>query len=183
MILIQHVKLYWCKECRGAPYSTIRNKMPKAFNLPKSFFDYNPIGYPSHYVFMIQNKDGIHENINKKYIISEYENIRVGAIEIIKLDNRYVFRYKYDFHRAIPQMHKYNPKISMYVDLEEFAFELLDNEYGQIIYNGRFVDYDTGEWYYNLDILNFVPVDFKKTSLDIFNSKPDKIYKKINILY
>lgn len=183
MLLIQHIKLYWNKECRGAPYSTFRNQMPKAYNLPKDFFKYNPLGYPSHYIYFVQEKGGLKEEINRIDTLTEYENIRMGAVEIIKRESGHELRYRYDFHRAIPERHKYDPKTCLYKPLNEIALSLFSNEYGRIIHNGRHVDYDTGDWYYNIDIINIINVTGNKIPLDIFSKKePDKPYNQIAVL-
>jgi len=182
MLVVQHIKLYWDKKFRGAPHSTSRNRLPKAYELPKSFFDYNPIGYPTHYIYLQQNENGIDEKINCVNTLSEYENVRIGAIEILRHDDNYEVRYRYDFHFAIPTRQKYDPKDSVYKPLNEFAMTLKQNEYGRIIYNGRFSSYDSF-WYYNLDIINVLNSPTDKTPLNIFiASEPDKLYKQIEFL-
>ncbi|MFB6363493.1 hypothetical protein ACFCP7_05435 [Paenibacillus elgii] len=180
MLLTQHIKVHWNKKFRGAPYTTVRNEMPKAYDLPKGFFDYNPVGYPAHYVYLYQTETGLTEKINRKDTMTKYENVRIGAIEMIRQGDCYELRYRYDFHRAAPERHKYDLKTSMYVELNEFALALEPNEYGRITYNGR---YSSDNWYYNLDIINVINLSEEKTSLDIFKSKePTKFYNQIAFL-
>lgn len=183
MLLTQHIKVHWDKGLRGAPYSTARNQMPKAYDLPRGFFDDNPVGYPAHYVYLVQAQSGFSERMNRKDTMTEYENIRIGAMEMIHQGDAYELRYRYDLHRAIPARNKYDPQISMYVGLDEVAMTLGPHEYGRIIYNGRYTDYDTGSWYYNIDIMNIINLSEEKTPLHIFTSKePDKSYHQIAFL-
>ncbi len=184
MLLIQHLKVHWSKAYRGAPYSTVRSQMSKSVHLPKEFFDYNPLGYPSHYVYLEQTKTGLLEKINRIDTLTEFENIRSSAVEMTRKDDWYELRYRYDYHRALPERRKYNPEISMYVELNEIAMCLKPNEYGRITYNGRYTDFDTGEWGYNLDIINIINSPTEKTPLDIYILRePDKTYNQIAILY
>jgi len=130
--------------------------MPKAYNLPIIFFDYNPLGYPAHYVYLVQTQAGVTEKMNRKDTMTEYDNIRIGAMEIIRQDDGYELTYRYDFHRAAPERYKYDFQTGTYAGLNEFALASGPNEYGRIIYNGRYSDYDTGNWYYNIDIINVI---------------------------
>ena len=183
MLLIQHINLLWDKECRGAPYSSLRNNMARAYDLPKTFFNYNPLGFPSHYIFLRQEKRGLSEQINRVDTIAKNSNIRIGAIEILQQTNCYELQYRYDFHRAIPERHKYNPKTSMYEPLKETAMELQCGEYGRIIYNGRYVDIDTGYWYYVMNIINIICTTENRSSLKIFiEREPGKAYNQIAML-
>jgi len=182
MLLVQHVKLYWDKKYRGAPYSTSRNRLPKAYGLPKAFFDYNPLGYPMHYIYLQQDEGGIHEKISRVDTLTEYENVQVGATEILRHGDDYEVRYRYDFHQAIPKRQKYDPKDCIYKPLNELAMHLKQNEYGRVICNGRFSSYD-GNWSYNLDIINIFNSPADIVPLDVFiANEPDKLYKQIEFL-
>jgi hypothetical protein len=184
MLLIQHIKLHWNKDCRGAPHSVTRSQMPKSHELPQTFFDYNPLGYPSHYMYLIQRKNGLDKKINRIDTLTDHENERIGATEILKQGINYEIRYRYDFHGyAIPERHKYDPHECVYKPLNESAMVLKENEYGRIIYNGRYRDYDTGQWYYEMDIVNVIYISKDKVSLNIFtDNEPDRTYKQIAFL-
>ena len=61
-------------------------------------------------------------------------------------------------------------------------FELIQQESG--ICNGRFRDWDTGIWYYVLDILNVVPLAEPTDSLTSFTDRePNQIYTQIDRLW
>jgi len=182
MLLLQHIQLSWDKGCRGAPYSASRNRLPKAYELSKTFFDRSSLGYPAHYIYLQQNEDGINEKINRIYTLTEYENVRVGATEILNQSDYYEVRYRYDFHSAIPSRQKYDPHDCIYKPLNELAMNLKPNEYGRIIYNGRFSSRDS-YWYYILEIVNIFNSPANKTPLNIFTkNEPDIIYEQIEFL-
>lgn len=68
--------------------------------------------------------------------------------------------------------------------LNEKAFALYENEYGQVLYNGRFTDFDTGEWYYILNIINLIYTNNHCKDIDIFTKqKSIKSYTQIAKLF
>jgi len=68
--------------------------------------------------------------------------------------------------------------------LNETAFLLKQAQYGRIIWNERKLDYDTGEWYYQLHVINLLHYLGEMLKSNIFlNSKPDFEYKQMAVLY
>ena len=64
------------------------------------------------------------------------------------------------------------------------ALDLIPGDYGRAVCNGRFRDWDTGIWYYALDILNVMPLTELTDSLTSFTDRePSKIYTKIDRLW
>ena len=190
MLLIQHIKLEWYKESRGAPDSTARNRLEPARRLPARFFDYNPIGTPSHYLFLVQEKTDFIEQINRIEALTELEKVKVGCLEIVKNLNAYDVHFKYvhsngdpvrtNEHRktAAPFTHEHDD--SIYGMLNEIAMTLKPGEYGRIMHNGKHIGYDTGHWYYQKDIVNIINSPDKVENLDIFlGRKPDKTYDQL----
>jgi hypothetical protein len=66
--------------------------------------------------------------------------------------------------------------------LYERAFELQKNESGRIVYNGRLVHPDTGEWIYQLAVLTVYNA-FSKDIGILNRNKPTKQYNQLEILY
>lgn len=185
MLLTQHIKIYWDKECRGAPYSTIRNQIEKAYSLPKSFFDYHPRAIPSHYIYLIQSKSGFEKLFDRVDTISENKEIRIDAVQILNENADWAVRYRYCWHRgAIPARKRFDYENGGDIDLDELAMTLKPNEYGRIIYNARYTDFDSGDWYYGFDIINIFNNMDKEAPLDLFvKNMPDKIYKQVAVLH
>lgn len=64
--------------------------------------------------------------------------------------------------------------------LNETAFVLKEGQKGQIMYNGRFSDYDTGQWWYEQTAVNIAVVSFEKYSKGVFlSSEVDFYYKQL----
>lgn len=67
--------------------------------------------------------------------------------------------------------------------LNETAFVLKDGQKGQIMYNGRFSDYDTGQWWYEQTAVNIANIPFEDFHKDIFlEGKFDFVYNKLAYL-
>ena len=67
--------------------------------------------------------------------------------------------------------------------LNETAFVLREGQKGRIMYNGRFSDYDTGQWWYEQTAVNIANVSFEDYHNDIFlDMKFDFIYNKLAYL-
>ena len=82
-------------------------------------------------------------------------------------------------HWAMPSPSKTGQKLP----LNELALNLAPGEYGRAVCNGRFRDWDTGIWYYALDILNVMPLAEPTRSRTSFTDRePGKIYTKIDRL-
>ena len=92
--------------------------------------------------------------------------------------------YRYDWHiGAMPERYTYD-KTGQKLPLNELALNLAPGEYGRAVCNGRFRDWDTGIWYYALDILNVMPLAEPTCSRTSFTDRePGKIYTKIDRLW
>lgn len=185
MILIQYISLMWEKDCRGGIGAIERSKFPQAIKLPLNFFEYISFGKPVHWVGIHQKRDGFHYRINRRRI-EEFDtknSLRLGAIELIPKGNNCEIRYRYDWHRAIPERYKYT-KEGTRLPLNELAFELCLGDYGRTVYNGRYVDIDTGTWYYKMDIVNVMISQENDVPLDCFLvNAPTHYYRQIAKLF
>ncbi len=60
---------------------------------------------------------------------------------------------------------------------------LKEGQKGQIMYNGRFSDYDTGQWWYEQTAVNIAVVSFEKYNKGVFlSSEFDFYYKQLEHL-
>lgn len=61
--------------------------------------------------------------------------------------------------------------------LNETAFVLKEGQYGRVVWNERKTDYDTGEWYYQLHVINLYYSQDKAIDSNIFTAhSPDVVY-------
>ena len=93
-------------------------------------------------------------------------------------------RYRYDWHiGAIPERYTYD-KTGQKLPLLELALDLSPGDYGRAICNGRFRDWDTGIWYYALDILNvLLPAAPTNALTSFMDREPSKVYTQIDRLW
>lgn len=104
--------------------------------------------------------------------------------ELIQQESGIQVRYRYDWHiGAMPERYTYD-KTGQKQPLNELALDLIPGDYGRAVCNGRFRDWDTGIWYYVLDILNVMPLAESTDSLTSFTDRePNKIYTQIDRLW
>lgn len=185
-LLVQQIRLQWYKDCRGGNAAAQRNQYPRVMRLPSDFFDYYPFGLPTHFASIVQKPDGFHiEKDCRRLMEWKPDNtMKFRPFEVGRQSGGVQVCYHYDLHNgAIPERHKYDPVICRYVPLHELAFDLEAGGYGRAICNGRFRDWDTGTWYYVLDILNVMLLSEPTTSLDCFvDREPDQVYEQIALL-
>lgn len=67
--------------------------------------------------------------------------------------------------------------------LNEVAFLLKPKQYGRIIWNERKADYDTGAWYYQMNLYNLILTDCMPTKNMFLINKPDFEYRQMAVLY
>ena len=187
ILLIQQINLQWYKDCRGGAGAVLRNHYPKAARLPEDYFSCYPFGVPAHSISLLQDKAGIH--VQKDFrVLKEWRNdstVKFDPFELSNTDGKPKIYYRFDLHRgALPERLKYDPNTSRYVPLHELAFELEPVDYGRAVCNGRFVDWDTGNWWYEMDILNIMFQPDPDIPLDCFLArKPNKTYQQIAQLW
>ena len=185
-LLIQQIRLQWYKDCRGGNAAAQRNQYPRAMDLPKDFFSYYSFGLPIHFVSIVQSLDGFHVGKDCRRLMEWKPNgtMRLHPFELIQQENGIQVWYRYDWHiGAMPERYTYD-KTGQKLPLNELALNLAPGEYGRAVCNGRFRDWDTGIWYYVLDILNAIPLAEPTDSLTSFTDKePGKVYTQIDRLW
>ncbi len=127
-------------------------------------------------IMLFQDTDGLHEHFNK---IRHYnENV---------LYNPRCYTSPFGDRTAVKKSDDGNYEI-MYRNGKsrgyyKSPFTLKNNEYGRIVYNDRYVEYDSGQWYYKLHTINFINCDKSKYREKIFFRKiPDYEYKNMQYL-
>ena len=165
-LLVQQIRLQWYKDCRGGNAAAQRNQYPRAMRLPKDFFSYYPFGLPTHFASIIQRPDGFQIDRDCRRLMEWKPNgtMRLHPFELIQQEPGIHVRYRNDWHiGAMPERYTYDKRA---------------------VCNGRFRDWDTGIWYYVLDILNVMPLTEPTDSLTSFTDRePNKIYTQIDRLW
>ena len=186
-LLVQQIRLHWYKDCRGGNGAVRRNQYPRAMRLPKDFFSsYYPLRPSAHFVFILQEPDGFH--IKKEYHrLMPWKadgTMRLQPFELIQQESGIQVRYRNDWHiGAMSERYTYD-KTGQKQPLNELSLDLIPGDYGRAVCNGRFRDWDTGIWYYVLDILNVMPLAEPTDALTSFTDRePNKIYTQIDRLW
>jgi hypothetical protein len=184
MLIVQHTKIAWDKKSRGAPYAARRAQIAKAFALPYASTKINQTENVLHYLYFVQLDAEIFERINSTDILNMNSEgrFKVGALEISEDGENYHVTYRYDWHNAMPVRNGFDYNRGGRVALIERAMTLPPDTYGRVLYNGRYVDSCTGEWYYNLDIINII--NNKEASSTVFiEREPEIIYRQTAVLH
>jgi hypothetical protein len=186
ILLVQQIRLQWYKDCRGGNAAAQRNQYPRAMRLPKDFFSYYSFGLPTHFVSILQRPNGFQIDKDCRRLIEWKPNgsMRIHPFELIQKESGLHVRYRNDWHiGAMPERYTYD-ETGQKQPLNELALDLAPGEYGRAVCNGRFRDWDTGIWYYVLDILNVMPLTEPTDSLTSFTDRePNKIYTRIARLW
>lgn len=185
-LLIQQIRLQWYKDCRGGNAAVQRNRHPRAMKLLNDFFSYYPFGLPIHFVSILQKPDGfyIQKDCRRLMQWKADNTMRLQPFALMQQESGVQVRYRYDWHvGAIPERYTYD-QTGQKCPINELALDLTPGDYGRAICNGRFRDWDTGIWYYVLDILNVMPLTESTDSLTSFTDRePNKIYTQIDRLW
>ena len=176
-MIIQSITLLWTKEVRGAPFSTLRNQYYKSFSLPESMIEYKKESR-FHELNIAQDREGFEIRSSKvNYLDSFKSDWKIGCVEIQQKDDFLSIQFKYSDYCGKPIRYD-----NRYNYLSEKAFKLYKNEYGRLIYNGRLVHNDTGEWIYQIHMLNIYNAQTNEKEI-LVTKKPDKEYKQLAILF
>ncbi len=134
----------------------------------------------------IQRPDGFQIDRDCRRLMEWKPNgtMRLHPFELIQQEPGIHVRYRNDWHiGAMPERYTYD-KTGQKQPLNELALDLIPGDYGRAVCNGRFRDWDTGVWYYVLDILNVMPLTEPTDSLTSFTDRePNKIYTRIARLW
>lgn len=195
MLLVQDIRLSWGKKERNSDYAKIRTEFPMARslnNLPDTLHGDVLV----HHLYYRQNGTAFQTlRMNEGYRFQCYpsvQDLNLINISIRSVIDGYEVTFFYDEHRSGQPVRKGHNKDYHNVDsflyrhdiLNETAFSLGGGQYGRVIWNERNIDYDTGEWYYQLHAINLLHDTNKMPKADIFLTRSlDFDYKQMAELY
>jgi hypothetical protein len=141
-IIIQHVGISWTKASRGGEGARKRNSLPHCFALPLECFAGR---YATHRVgFGEYNDFQANETVYKR---SSLPDMGLCCIELsMDADSLAVTFCRDPSNEASFR----NYRIIPYTPI----FTLKSDEWGQIRYNARYADHDTGNWWYEENVYN-----------------------------
>ncbi|MBN1910332.1 MAG: hypothetical protein JW818_11375 [Pirellulales bacterium] len=138
----------WTKASRGGDGARIRNALPDALPLPLEAFT---APWTLHSIYYHESNDFTKEEVIKKTDSPDVLGIRVLRF---KLCNRQLaVSFLHDSANAA-LVDRIQVDLQGNEILEVDAFVLEPEQWGQLVYNGRFVDMDTGNWWYEHTVFN-----------------------------
>ncbi|MDE5620605.1 MAG: hypothetical protein K2I80_08860 [Ruminococcus sp.] len=173
MLFLQYISLTYCKNVRYANYVNVRNSVKFAPVYVDKVSDCEVL---FNRIMLFQDTDGLHERLNK---IRQHNN------DILYNPRCYTSPFG---NRIAVKRSDYGNYEIMYRSGKsrgyyKSPFTLKNNEYGRIIYNDRYVEFDSRQWYYELHTINFINCDKSKYKEKIFFRKvPDYEYKDMQYL-
>ena len=171
MLFIQYISLTYCKNVRYANYANARNSIKF---MPIAVDRISDCEVLFNRITLFQDTDGLCEHFNK---VRQYDNsiLYNPKCYTSPFGNRIAVKKSDDGSYEI----MYRSSKCYY----KSPFTLKNNEYGRIIYNDRYVEFDSGQWYYELHTINFINCDKLKYREKMFFRKvPDYEHKDMQYL-
>jgi len=171
--VVQQIDTTWTKESRGAPGANKRNSTPQALRLHLE-------KTPPEDCTLIEHSLGFHERSGfeepRKSVafesIKRGQIIRYGAVLVQKEADR--LRVRWDNTLADAGMPLRTEKSDV--------FELALNQWGRVIYNGRFSGMEGSFWWYQQRVLNIGVFEEVATSVFVA-TEPHVVMVKTASLY
>lgn len=205
MLIIQDIMLDWNKPERGGKFAEARNKFDFAFPIESKPGKSDECLLDVRRYYQKGGKfltlEELHELLGSENFIKFRNNfalptklseLKIKNLEFTEIDVKIQVDFSYDPQiNGKPHRHghnkDYNNEKSRFFCrdvLNETAFTLETGQKGRILYNARFVDWDTGEHWYEKTVINIANVKFEEFRSDIFLSQEfDFVYDKLESLY
>ena len=142
MILVQEITTIWSKDSRGGPLAATRNAVPETYPLASFVALPSQVACLYHTIIFSEANDfaDLKEQLISYMLTQE---LRFGCVSITPIDEQLQVIYTYDMGcGGAPQRY----------GLPQLAFSLPPNQWGQILYNGRFPEEYT--WTYRKFVYN-----------------------------
>jgi hypothetical protein len=140
MLVLQHIVTHWTKNSRGGAEATKRNAVPET--LPISLTQASEVGLLQDVCYREETQFTAKESITPLLLEKSYP-IGATIISPTNADGALV-KYRWNYWTSgAPE------RLSNRKDLT-----LVPGEWCQVVWNGRFTDGDTGQWWYEKHVVN-----------------------------
>ena len=147
-VVVQHIHTMWTKASRGGNGARIRNALPIALPLPLDVF-VSP--WTLHSINFYE-----HDAFTKKESVTKAASPEDLAIRVLRFtihcDRLAVCFLRHPMNAATASRFPSDPPGREILEVDAFALD--PSQWGQLTYNGRFVDIDTGNWWYKQSVFN-----------------------------
>ena len=171
--VVQSITTGWSKQSRGAPGAIKRNAVPEALIIPLA-------GRPKAGCGLIEHLSGFYEyndfeDPNPTLAFESFdpeEAVRYGCVLVRKQDEGLRVSWEYRPEDA---------GMPLRPTKRHDSFHLNPNQWGQVIYNGRYSS-DEGGWWYKKTVLNIGLFDAPEAKVFV-ETTPAVVFDKTAILY
>ncbi len=138
-IVVQHIEIVWSKKSRGGDGARVRNSMPDAVRMPQG-----PGSSPCMlHQATFSEWQGFDQQDTTR-MSTTFEELGLKFLSGVIDDAGLTITFHRDgYNAATPSIFPYKP-----------LFTLQEGEFGRFLYNGRYTDNDTGEWWYEKHVYN-----------------------------
>lgn len=171
--IVQCIDTDWTKQSRGSPGAIKRNATPQALRLPLEERS-RGCSFIEHRSRFDERRDFEDPHLSISFeSLAPGRTLRYGGVQVVKEDNRLRVSWIYTPEDAgmPPRPQKRND-----------VFELTLNQWGRVIFNGRFNGGEHAYWSYRKTVLNIGL--FEEVAASVFvETMPDVVMDKTGIMY
>lgn len=180
ILIMQQITAKWTKQSRGAPHSVRRNAVPSILPFPNQFnipqLETNAILIAHQHVLFGEATD-----------FTPQETVTVHGVEPPNRHFKFGCIHPSFSQDAVEIFFEYSTSCAGAPDRSapaKMVFALGVNEWGRIVYNGRFSRGYSGGWYYQKQVFNVVLLEeWSNKEIALFmDSKPPKVYENLTDL-
>lgn len=197
MLVIQQITLSWNKDERGAKGENARRRFPLAYPVEDTAclgevmvdrWDFLQEG--EHFVDIRQKlRCPTKQHI---FFYNSVTELNLTNLLLSPQEGHLAVIFFYDEQRSGRPLRRGHNRDYHKIDspfyrkdiLNETAFVLDSDQYGRVIWNEHMIDWDTGNWYYQLHIYHIAALSKQILSRDLFlKRQPDYEYRQLAAMY
>jgi hypothetical protein len=162
-VVVQHIWTLWTKRSRGGDAARLRNAVPTAVIIPKCETDAACILHQATY-----SESTEFSQHNALKLSDSFAELGLSFLSCQTDEDRLAIRFHRDgFNAATPSPYPHKD-----------AFRLRPEEWGRVVYNGRYIDRSTGNWWYEQHVCNIGW--FSQWTLSVFTrTVPDYEFQEL----
>jgi hypothetical protein len=174
---VQYIRIFWTKASRGHARASRRNAVPRAFDLPADIIA-STEPTPVHAVSVEEANSFLPVRTADIWAGDGSRALRIGCACIAFEATGLRLRFEYDeSHGGAPARRRFDAQGTSAL-LSEDVCLLSPGDWARIEWNGRFVDIDTGSWWYELQTVNVALAE--DPSPDLFlTANPTIVYSQL----
>jgi hypothetical protein len=163
MLLVQHIAMMWTKASRGGEGARLRNSVPEVLQLPPEIRELERT-VRLHAVNVAESSRFRPDSRCSDFGDPEHVNLKGFDLKTDG-DGVEVF-YKRLPNTALANRTRWRFDETGCTEWSRSALRLHQGQWGQAMYNGRFAGVDTGNWWYEKNVLNVAVVE--EPDLEVF---------------